>query len=297
MLMLKVPRSMLFVSGERTERFPKAFTSGADVVCIDLEDAVHPAAKEEARQEVLAWLATQAELGSLGRAVRINAMRTRDGVRDALALADSGIRLDWLLLPKVEDAADVAYIKSLAGDSFRSIVALIETPQGVENALAIVGAIADLQGPGGALMLGGADLSAELGAEFGWEGLLYARGRLVNAARSRGLQVWDVPYIDVIDSEGLLRETRRVISLGFTCKTAIHPRQIEQIHEAFSPDPSQVKWANDLLSSQATGTQGAFLFQGKLVDAPIIKRAERIAALSAVAPTLVLEPSVNKRPD
>jgi len=285
MTMQNIPRSMLFVSGEKVERFPKAFAAGADVVCIDLEDAVHPSFKSKARQDVLAWLASQSDLDGLSRAMRLNGMRTRDGVRDALALADSGLRLDWLLLPKVEDAADIAYISALAGDSFDGIVALIETPVGVENAQKIACAIGKLQGREGALMLGGADLSAELGADFGWEGLLYARGRLVNAARSERLQVWDVPYIDVLDDEGLREETRRVISLGFTCKTAIHPRQVEPIHEVFMPDASQVRWAKNLLNSKKMAAQGAFLFQGKLVDAAIVKRAERIAALDAIAST------------
>lgn len=283
--MQNIPRSMLFVSGEKIERIPKAFAAGADVVCIDLEDAVHPSAKSKARKEVLAWLAGQGDLGGLSRAVRLNAMRTRDGMQDTLALVDSGVQLDWLLLPKVEDAADIAYINALAGDSFNGIVALIETPVGVENARDIACAIGKLQGRGGALMLGGADLSAELGAEFGWEGLLYARGRLVNAARSEGLQVWDVPYIDVLDDEGLREETRRVISLGFTCKSAIHPRQVEPIHQVFMPDASLVRWAMDLLNSKEISAQGAFLFQGKLVDAAIVKRAERIAALGAIAST------------
>lgn len=281
--MQNIPRSMLFVSGERVERFPKAIAVGADVVCIDLEDAVQPLAKDKARKDVLGWLSAQSGIGNNSLGLRLNGIRTRDGANDAMALTDSGVRLDWLLLPKVEDAADVAAIKALASDSFVGLVALIETPLGVENAPAIAKAIAELQGRNGALMLGGADLSAELGAEFGWEGLRYARGRLVNAARSFDLQVWDVPCIDVNDDEGLRQETRRVIALGFTCKTAIHPRQIESIHEVFRPDPAQVKWANDLLAAHEVSSQGAFLFQGKLVDAAILKRAQRIVVLSTGA--------------
>ena len=281
--MQNIPRSMLFVSGERVERFPKAIAVGADVVCIDLEDAVQPLAKDKARKDVLGWLSAQSGIGNNSLGLRLNGIRTRDGANDAMALTDSGVRLDWLLLPKVEDAADVAAIKALASDSFVGLVALIETPLGVENAPAIAKAIAELQGRNGALMLGGADLSAELGAEFGWEGLRYARGRLGNAARSFDLQVWDVPCIDVNDDEGLRQETRRVIALGFTCKTAIHPRQIESIHEVFRPDPAQVKWANDLLAAHEVSSQGAFLFQGKLVDAAILKRAQRIVVLSTGA--------------
>src|SRR5678816_4207987 len=98
------PRSMLFVSGEKVERFGKALAAGADLVCIDLEDAVHPDRKAAARDAVLAWLAAN---GTRGVALRINGLRTLEGLRDVLALAASDLRLPWLLVPKVESAAEL----------------------------------------------------------------------------------------------------------------------------------------------------------------------------------------------
>lgn len=271
------PRSMLFVSGEKPERFPKALAAGADLVCIDLEDAVHPNRKASARTAVLAWLqglqaATRAGVGA-NVALRINGLRTLDGLRDLNALVDAGLQVDWLLLPKVEDAADVQCVDAWVGPQIDNIAALIETPLGIERAACIANAGGRL----GALMLGGADLATELGAQFAWEALMPARGRLVNAARSAGLQAWDVPHVDLDDLEELSRETRRALALGFDCKTAIHPKQLAAIHAAHQPTPAELAWAQLLVEAVPDGqSSGAFLYQGRMVDAPLLRKARRI---------------------
>jgi citrate lyase beta subunit len=261
---------MLFVSGERAERFPKAMAAGADLVCIDLEDAVHPERKAQARRDVLDWL--QGLAGSHPVALRINPLRSAEGLRDIAALVESRVKVDWLLLPKLEQPGDLQCIEGWAGEHFTSLCALMETPAGIEN----LPQIARAGGKLGALMLGGADLAAELGARFGWDGLLYARGRLVNAARAMGLQTWDVPHVDLEDMEGLSVETRRVLGLGFDCKTAIHPRQIERIHAAHAPTPAELEWASLLVEAVPEGQSGAFLYQGRLVDNPLVRKARRI---------------------
>lgn len=269
---------MLFVSGERPDRFSKALLSGADLVCIDLEDAVHPEHKAAARAAAFEFLAQAGASQPL--AVRINGLRTLDGLQDVLAWARSGARARYVLLPKTESAAEMALLQSWLGDRAQGLVALLETPQGMEAAASIarermLGAPALA-----ALMLGGADLSAELGAQFGWAGLLHARGQLVQAARLTGLQTWDVPHIHLHDSEALQRETEQVRQLGFDCKTAIHPSQIPVIHAGMADSPADVQGALDLLAAlQAHPGQGrgAFVFQGKMVDAPLIRRAQRIA--------------------
>jgi len=272
------PRSMLFVSGEKVERFAKAMAAGADLVCIDLEDAVHPDRKAEARSQVLGWLkGASRPADACGVALRINGLRTLEGIRDALALVESGVAVDWLLLPKTEHATDVQAIESWCGAQIGAITALVETPLGIEN----LASIARAGGKLGALMLGGADLSAELDAQFNWEGLLSARGRLVNAAKSAGLQAWDVPNVDLSSDEGLATETRKALALGFGCKTAIHPQQIKTIHAAFTPTQAEIEWATVLLQAVPEGQgSGAFLFQGKMVDAPLLKKARRIAELA-----------------
>ena len=272
------PRSMLFVSGEKVERFAKAMAAGSDLVCIDLEDAVHPDRKAEARSQVLGWLKTASRpADGCGVALRLNGLRTLEGIRDVLALVESGVAVDWLLLPKTEHATDVQAIEAWCGAQVGAITALVETPLGIEN----LASIARAGGKLGALMLGGADLSAELDAQFNWEGLLSARGRLVNAAKSAGLQAWDVPNVDLSSDEGLATETRKALALGFGCKTAIHPQQIKTIHAAFTPSPSEIEWATVLLQAVPEGQgSGAFLFQGKMVDAPLLKKARRIAELA-----------------
>jgi citrate lyase beta subunit len=268
---------MLFVSGEKAERFPKAMSAGADVVCIDLEDAVHPDRKAAARTAVLDWLKSNPATGC-PIALRINGVRTGDGRRDIAALRESGVQLDWLLVPKVEDPADLQALR-LTSERSPRLVALIESPRGVENAFAIA-QVAGL----GALMLGGADLSAELGARFGWDGLLYARGRLVNAAKAAGLQAWDVPHIDLADAAGLTEETRRVLAMGYDCKTAIHPQQIATIHAAFRPTPADLEWAQALLQAVPAGeASGAFIFQGRMVDAPVLRKARRVVELARLS--------------
>ena len=275
------PRSMLFVSGEKVERFAKAMAAGADLVCIDLEDAVHPEKKGEARGQVLGWLkgAARSAQGP-DVALRLNGLRTLDGIRDVLAFVESGVRVDWLLLPKTEHAADIQALEAWCGAQVGAFTALVETPLGIEN----LASIARAGGKLGALMLGGADLSAELDAQFNWDGLLSARGRLVNAAKSTGLQAWDVPNVDLSSDEGLATETRKALALGFGCKTAIHPQQIKTIHAAFTPTPAEIEWATVLLQAVPEGQgSGAFLFQGKMVDAPLLKKARRIAELARAA--------------
>jgi citrate lyase beta subunit len=209
--------------------------------------------------------------------LRFNAVRSAEGLRDVLALIDSGVELDWLLLPKVEDPADIQCVQAWTGDRVGSITALIETALGIERAAAIGGAGGSLA----ALMLGGADLAVDLGAEFGWDGLLSARGRLVNAARAAGLQAWDVPHIDLSRVDELAAETRRALALGFGCKSAIHPQQVATIHQAFAPTPAESAWAEALIQAMPPGEAiGAFIFDGRMVDAPVLRKARRIVELS-----------------
>lgn len=268
------PRSVLFVSGERVDRFDKAMASDADLVCIDLEDAVHPSRKQAARDQVLGWLNAHPAAGGDRRVgLRINSLQTAEGLRDVIALIEAGARVTWLLLPKVEDAVDIQRVDALAGSRFGSIAALIETPLGIEKALFIARAGGRL----GALMLGGADLSAALGARFDWDGLIFARARLVNAARAVGLQVWDVPHLDIGNPAGLAEETRKVIALGFDCKAAIHPIQIQTIHAAHRPTAEELDWAEALMAAvPAHQTNGAFLFRGHMVDEAVLRKARRI---------------------
>lgn len=270
------PRSLLFVPAERPERFDKAMASGADVVCIDLEDAVHPDRKDTARAAAIRYLQSRGAQAGPRVALRINACSTLAGLRDVLAIAEAGIHMDILLLPKAESAQELQSLHGWLPDAFTELVALVETPLGIERLTDMAGAARQGAPRLAALMLGGADLSMELGARFDWDGLFSARGRLVNAARAAGLQAWDVPFIDIADEAGLVQETRRVLDLGFDCKSAIHPAQIAPMHAVFRPAQRDIDWAQGVCAAADAGRLGAFQHEGKLVDAPLIRLAERI---------------------
>jgi len=282
--MTLAPRSMLFVSGETPARFAKAASAGADLVCLDLEDAVHPDRKATARQNVLDFVAEQhTELNTCPLAIRVNALNTPNGLNDIQVLAHVAQLPNAIVLPKVEHARDIVLVRSWFGQACPKLIALIESPLGIQAASEI--AAAQAQTPElHALMLGGADLCLELDAEFEWQSLLFARQKIVNAAKSYGLQAWDVPHIDLNDLEQLKTETVAVRRMGFDCKTAIHPKQLPLIHAACQIDEQELNWAQAVLDQYEVRLRnkdkdvGAFLHDGRLIDEPIIRRARQMLA-------------------
>ncbi len=267
---------MLFVPGSMPGRFAKALDSGADCVCIDLEDAVAGDRKSEARRHVLRFVAEQAGRSDSRIAVRINGPGTPEHEEDLIELGPSMAAFRRLLIPKVEDAAQVAtLVRSLPADR-PSLVGLIETPVGIANAPSIVAAMAD----GDELMLGGADLTTRLGASFAWEPLLYARSALVMAAAVKSLCVWDVPYLNFRDPAGLAEETERVKGLGFSGKAAIHPAQVATINEAFMPSADDIARARRVVAADDAADGGATSVDGQLVDEPVLQAAQRILGIA-----------------
>jgi len=282
---------MLFVSAEKPERFNKAINSGADMVCIDLEDAVHPDNKQAARDALVQFLnASDRAATEVIVSVRINAIGTLDGLRDLVLIADSGCQLDVVMLPKVSSASEISLAQSWLRQTCSRLVALIESPLGIEQAYAIAsGPASDVKPPLAALLLGGIDLSAELGASPSWDGLFSARARLVNAAKAAGVQAWDVPCLDIHDADALTEETRAVRAMGFDCKLAIHPLQIAPIHEAFKPSAEELEWARGVVAAgekaghgqDSAQAAGAFLFNGKMIDGPVLRHAQQMLAQAA----------------
>lgn len=289
--MLFAPRSMLFVSAEKPERFSKAINVGADMVCIDLEDAVHPDNKQAARDAVVQFLnASDRPATDVIVCVRINAISTLDGLRDLVLMADSGCQLDAVMLPKVNSSSEIRLAQSWLAQTCSRVVALIESPTGIEQAYSIAdGAATNTQPSLAALILGGVDLSAELGASLSWDGLFSARARLVNAAKAAGVQAWDVPCLDIHDADALIEETRAVRAMGFDCKLAIHPLQVAPIHEAFKPSADELEWARGVVTAgeqaghgqNSTQAAGAFLFKGKMIDEPVLRHAQQMLAQAA----------------
>ena len=265
-------RSWLFTPATRPDRFEKAALSGADVSIIDLEDSVAPRDKAEARRTALTHL-SQPALGPCGRALRINAFVTSVGLADLQDLLEGEACPDYLVLPKVESAAHLQILDRLlceAGKDIR-LVALIESAQG----LAAVEEIAASTPRLAALLFGGADMSADLGAATTWAPLAYARARLVAACSLAGVLPIDSPFFDVKDQEGLIQETSQVVDLGFVGKAAIHPNQIAPINAALTPSPEEVTRARAILAENA---KGVGVVKGQMVDEAVARKARRVLA-------------------
>ncbi len=278
-------RSILFVPGDRPDRYEKALAAGADAICIDLEDAVAPPRKPGARAAAAHFLAGRASnpsrpspspVGSdppaasrQGIIVRVNALETHEGERDAATLAGDS-RPDAFMLPKVTTDDDVHRAHRLLSEDV-PVLPIIETALGLENAARIGAASRAVV----ALVFGGFDLSAELGAEPRWEPLLYARSRVVHAAALSGLDAIDMPSRDLREMTGLRAEAAKARNLGYTGKAAIHPAQIPAIHEVFTPSRAELRQALKVLEADRAAGGGAVALDGKMVDRPVVEAARR----------------------
>jgi citrate lyase beta subunit len=263
-------RCILFVPGDRPERFEKALASGADAICIDLEDAVAPGRKELARSAVTRFLAEPRPEGT-DVVVRVNDPDS-DSWKDDVSTV-SAHRPDALMIPKVRNEDGVKRAADVLGGVTRLLL-LIETAQGLDNVTWIAAATPAVSG----LVFGGFDLALELGARPEWEPLLYARSRVVHAAALNGVAAIDMPSRDVDDLEALRAEARRAQRMGFGGKAAIHPDQVPIIAEVFTPSAEEVAWARRVVAAVQQGGEGAVMVDGQMVDRPIAEAARRILA-------------------
>lgn len=275
-------RSYLYVAGSDPRRIEKALASEADAVVIDLEDAVAPNRKEEARRIAAGVLKRDNPKPVF---VRVNAPGSEHSERDVEAVAGPG--LAGLRLPKVESVEDVLRVAERLEElgCEAGIQCLIESAIGLEMALEIARSHPRVT----ALAPGEADLAADLGVS-GDEGLLYARSRLVAASRAAGLQgpVQSV-YTGVRDLDGLRRSTEAGRRLGFFGRSAIHPAQIPVINEVFTPTEEEVAEAKKLLQAMeraaASGTGAFALEDGRFVDEAVVRAARSTLALALRAGT------------
>ena len=248
----------LFVPGDRPERFGKAAASGADAVIIDLEDAVAPERKEEARRAAVA-----ASL-PLPVFVRVNAAGTPWHAEDLAALA--GAPLTGIILPKAEDPAALATLRALLPDE-GVVVALVESARGLAGAR-------ELARAAGRLAFGSMDYAADLGCAHTREALLTARAELVLASRMAGLPApLDGVTASIGDDALTEADAAHAAALGFGGKLLIHPRQVAPALRGFAPGEEEVAWARRVLAS---GGEGAAKVDGAMIDAPVRMRAERI---------------------
>ena len=270
-------RCLLFVPGSRPERYEKAIATGADQVCIDLEDAVAPGDKESARASLFAFLADKPE-GRSEIGLRINPLSTALGQADLAALAASGLKPAFVMLPKVETAAELAQADQALAAIDTVFIAQIETPRGLLDARAIAAASPRLQ----ALMFGGFDYIVALRGRASWESFFHPRVQLATIAAEAGVGCLDVPWLDIKDEAGLVAETDRVIALGFTAKAAIHPAQVGPIQQRYLPTADEYARAQRVIEALSANRGEAIQLDGKLVDRPIEIAAERAVALGAL---------------
>jgi len=272
-------RTLLFVPASRPDRFAKALAAGADVVCADLEDAVAPPDKAAARSAAIAFL-RDAD-GRPTRALRMNGLRTPEGIADLSAIAALPGANGALLVPKAEHPEEIAIIDAVltACGSALSLIPLIESTRGIRNADGIATACPRVV----ALFLGGVDLAAELGVAPDAIGLGTARGLLVLAARGAGVGLIDVPSLDVRDPEAGGRDALAARRLGFTAKAVLHPAQVGAVNAAFTPTEAEVAEAARYLRAFAEAKGGVATLDGKLVEKPVIKRMEHLIASARAA--------------
>jgi citrate lyase subunit beta/citryl-CoA lyase len=259
-----IARSYLFVPGNRPERFAKASVAGAHAVIIDLEDAVPPAEKTAARAAIAAWLNPEQPV-----MIRINSPET-DWFRDDVELC-SGAGIAGVMLPKAERTEDITYIAERIRADL-PILPLIETAQGFWNA----DTIAQTK-PVQRLVFGSIDFQLDLGVTGENEELLYFRSQLVLVSRVAGIQApVDGVSTAIDDPESLRVDTLRAKRLGFGGKLCIHPKQIVHVNECFRPSPDEVAWAKRVVQAAAAARGAAVAVDGKMVDRPVILRAQEI---------------------
>jgi (S)-citramalyl-CoA lyase len=262
-------RSWLFTPATRPERFANASQAGADVAILDLEDAVAPGDKARARSTALDYLAGNPSDGAL-HALRINGLDTRAGIADLDALLGSEAAPDFLVVPKTETAGHLEILDRLlaaAGKATR-LIGLIESARGLTAVEAIATATPRLAG----LMLGAADMAADLGATVAWEPLAFVRCRLIAACALAGVVPVDSPYFDLHDESGLKRDVIGAVTFGFGAKAAIHPAQISAINAALTPSAEAVERARAILAENA---KGVGTVDGQMIDEAVARKARR----------------------
>ena len=270
-------RSFIFMPGLKPEMFAKAAASGADLVCIDLEDAIHPADKEAARAQTMALMARLAPVPEVEVAVRVNALSTPEGLLDVAAVAAAGGQgPPALMLPKVDSAGEVALVSKLLDEAglATALHVIVESAAGLEDCWRIARASPRLE----ALFFGAVDFSADIGAANAWEPLLYARSRVAAAAAGAGLDAIDVPWLDLADMAGMAAEARSARRLGFVGKGAIHPSQIPAINRTFTPSAEEVAHARRIVAAFREAATGLVVIDGKLIERPVLRAMERLLA-------------------
>ncbi|AGK49523.1 hpcH/HpaI aldolase/citrate lyase family protein [Burkholderia thailandensis MSMB121] len=263
------PQSYLFVPGSRPERFERALSSGADAVIVDLEDAVEPAAKDAARETVAAWVSRSRPV-----LVRINGRDTPWFERDAKLAALDGVA--GIVIPKAEGPDDVAAVVAHARSEL-PVYPLVETARGMWAALDIAKAPCVQR-----LMFGTLDFIAEMGMDDDRDPLNPHRAQLALVSRVAGLDApVDGVTPDVHDADRLTADALNGKRHGFGAKLCIHPAQVGIVHACYGPSERELDWAARVVDAASRAEAGAIAVDGKMVDRPVVLRAQRLLARAA----------------
>jgi citrate lyase subunit beta/citryl-CoA lyase len=282
MLTPRPRRSFLYMPGSNPRALEKARTLSADGLIFDLEDAVAPDTKEEARAIVSAALA-QGGYGGRELLLRVNALDTPWGHADLAAAAT--MPLDGVLLPKIENPdrvrLTVSLLDALGAPLGLAVWCMIETPLGILYAREIAGASPRLAG----LVLGTSDLSKDLHAVATRDRLPLVTSLAIAmlAARAHGLAILDGVDLNLSDDEGFAAACRQGRELGFDGKTLIHPKQIAGANRAFAPTEVEIEWSRRIIAAHAEATaagQGVVLVEGRLIENLHVENARRLVALA-----------------
>ena len=271
-------RSFIFVPGLRPDMFPKALSSGVDIVCVELEDGIAPKDKAEARQKALALFSKPQPNDGVERIVRINSMREKFGIEDVNAILSAKTPPPALMMPKVRSPDEVKMLDQLlseAGHDTRLHV-IIEAYEGLDAAYEIAHSSSRID----AMFFGAIDMAPELRCDMAWEPLLYARSKVVHAAASAGLDVIDVPYMDLEDLDGMRVAAEQARMLGFSGKGSIHPKQIPILNEVFTPSPDQITRARRTIAEFEKADTGLVVIDGKLIEKPVLREMYRMVSIA-----------------
>lgn len=270
---MRLPRSYLFVPSDRVERYSKAFTSGADAVILDLEDAVAPLNKTGARDSLRDWLDSQVKTTFPAVWVRVNAFETKWHKDDMAALENAPIA--GIVLPKAERVSELDHITTLLAPGLH-VLPLIETGRGLDAMREIA------RGPRvQRLLFGSVDLQLDLGIQCGSTEAELApyRAQMVLVSRLAGLaQPVDGVHTALDDPLLLADAASAAKRMGFGAKMCIHPRQIAPVNQAFTPQAEEIAWAQRVIDAVRGGNGSAVAVDGKMVDAPVVALAQRVLA-------------------
>lgn len=267
-----VYRSLLWTSALNHSQFSRAQKVGAHICVLDLEDAVPMTRKDEARRVAVDFLKNRQ---NYPYGIRINSIRTKEGIKDLDAFIQNNIHLAMIVLPKVETAEEIIIVNQLLQNTNMAdtpLCALIESARGIENIYEIAAIGHNLKFLHG----GPADLAADLGVGMDWPGIDYTRSLMILAAASSNIYAIDATDFDIYNIEGLNVACKQAKRLGFIGKSAVHPGQIATINRELSPTEKQICEAKSIVASCSDINKSICLIDGKMIGPPFIKAAKNI---------------------